>query len=175
MRGIIVFALLAWTATSLTIPPGEVRHEASGLLMAHELHDIDLADWEDGANHTAALEKRTQVQVCSHNIYKPTPGYCLKIGAKFPSYMNILANNLKIDSNANDCSTHDFTSDVWKWTNHASNVKPENDDCTTTAQAATISGALQNYFKAYPNVCGVRCLRLRHGQSIRAPEPPGLS
>lgn len=62
-------------------------------------------------------------------------------------------------SNARDCSAEEFHNEKYQYAVRAKG------NCHTTAQRATIEGAIDHYVdeKLPDSVCGVQCMKLTHG------------
>ena len=103
-----------------------------------------------------ALEKRRQVGVCEAIIVTAS---CIAIKNELKSYVLYMANVIKDLSNQRSCGT--FTSQVGnvKFRYHANGK-----NCDTTAEQATIAGAIENHLKKNGGrLCATECLDLTHG------------
>jgi len=103
-----------------------------------------------------ALEKRRQVGVCEFIIVTAS---CIAIKNELQSYVNYMANFIKNLADQRNCGT--FTSQIGnvKFRYHANGK-----NCGTTAEQATIAGAIENHLKKNNGgeLCATECLDLTH-------------
>lgn len=138
-------------------PLTDASTSTAQLLAPHTSHMIDLESYE--TNGTMAVTKRTDVKVCT-SLDPANVGACVAVVGTVSAIAIGIAGLLKSDSNSNDCGTHTGSLDGVNYSVYATG-----NNCDTTAQLGTISGALNNFIATVDEntICGVQCLKLTHG------------
>lgn len=132
------------------------------LRQPHGAYSIALENHEVGNTTYLAersnLEKRTAINVCVKDL--TNLAQCVAIGSAVSGVAIAIAALIKTDSNNNDCSVHKGSYDNINY-----QVSATGNNCDTTAQQSTISGAINNFISTVDtnNICGVQCLQLTHG------------
>lgn len=92
-------------------------------------------------------------------LTSPRAGVCYAgAGAIFTAAI-LISNQLKKDSNSNDCSVHYGSADGISW-----KVSASGRNCDTTAQQNTIQGSIDEWVDSVGDkLCGVHCLEMTHG------------
>jgi len=110
-----------------------------------------------GANSSSTeLQRRQQVNVCQAIA---TAASCVVIGTNMYNLVAYLGGVIKDASNRRSCGTFSGTSYGISY-RYQANGK----NCDTTAEQATISGAIEHHLKSVGNgaVCNTECLDLTH-------------
>jgi len=106
-----------------------------------------------------AIEKRTPIAFSSVQL-GTSPDPCTTLNqTTLSAVTNAIAQQMKADSNANDCTVHSGSSSDVNFSMFATGK-----NCDTTAQATTMQGALAVYLEGQASaVCDIRCVKMTHG------------
>lgn len=105
-----------------------------------------------------ALVERTPVRVCERIL--AATGSCVVVANFAVAVAKSLASTIKELSDQGSCNTMRGTYESLSWVYHSSGR-----NCDTTAQQATIAGAIKKYLDDVNGnkLCGTECLRMDHG------------
>lgn len=123
---------------------------------------IDLNEFENNASNASALEKRKDVKLCGYT-FKVTTTRCTSwggLGISIGAFAVSAASSFKGSSNSNDCGIEEYTLNNFDYA-----IAATGRNCDTTAQRATIEGAIEKYLRQNnpSSFCNVQCYHLTHG------------
>lgn len=112
---------------------------------------------------TVNYAKRTDVRVCARSANHA--GVCIAGGAFGYTVLKDIANGIKSLLNQNNCKSDMATIHVYSDVNVYWKADEISGACDTTAQVATIEGALDEFIgkKEGKKICNFQCLKLTHG------------